>query len=88
MPPNTVYVGRPTQWGNPFTVGEFPPFETGIDNPLTREGAIRLYEEWLRKQLATGRDLLGPLKGKNLACWCKLDQPYHADILLQFLGET
>ena len=21
MPPNTVYVGRPTIWGNPFPVG-------------------------------------------------------------------
>ncbi len=23
MPPNTVYVGRPTKWGNPFSVDEF-----------------------------------------------------------------
>lgn len=23
------------------------------------------------------------LKGKNLACWCPLDQPCHADILLE-----
>lgn len=25
---------------------------------------------------------LEPLRGKNLACWCALDQPCHADILL------
>jgi hypothetical protein len=23
------------------------------------------------------------LKGKNLACWCKLDEPCHADFLLR-----
>lgn len=23
MPPNTVYVGRPSKWGNPFKVGQF-----------------------------------------------------------------
>lgn len=23
MPPNTVYVGRPTRWGNPFRLGDF-----------------------------------------------------------------
>ncbi|MGO8055976.1 DUF4326 domain-containing protein, partial [Rhizobium leguminosarum] len=23
------------------------------------------------------------LRGKNLACWCPLDQPCHADVLLE-----
>lgn len=23
------------------------------------------------------------LRGKNLACWCALDQPCHADVLLE-----
>jgi len=26
---------------------------------------------------------LNPLLGKNLACWCPLDQPCHADVLLE-----
>ena len=25
MPPNTVYVGRPTKWGNPYEVGKCYP---------------------------------------------------------------
>jgi len=29
----------------------------------------------------SSRDL-SPLSGKNLACWCPLDQPCHADVLL------
>jgi hypothetical protein len=27
--------------------------------------------------------LLPSLRGKNLACWCPLDQPCHADVLLE-----
>jgi hypothetical protein len=26
---------------------------------------------------------IAPLRGKNLACWCALDQPCHADVLLE-----
>ncbi len=29
------------------------------------------------------RDDLAELRGKNLACWCPLDQPCHADVLLE-----
>jgi len=28
------------------------------------------------------REHLGELKGKDLACWCRLDKPCHADVLL------
>lgn len=30
------------------------------------------------------RDRIGDLAGKNLACFCPLDQPCHADVLLEF----
>ena len=26
------------------------------------------------------------LKGKNLACWCALDKPCHADVLLRLVN--
>lgn len=29
------------------------------------------------------RGLVPALRGKNLACWCRLDQPCHADVLLE-----
>jgi hypothetical protein len=32
------------------------------------------------------REWLAPLKGRDLACWCSLDQPCHADVLLEFAG--
>lgn len=98
MPENTVYVGRPTKWGNPFKgphakdayadmcrqarddYNDHVAFFCSMDKqPLSPEtffssrngkGTIRL-------------DTLHELKGKNLACWCKLSSPCHADVLLE-----
>jgi len=75
---NTVYVGRPTQWGNPTSVGL----------STSRENAIKLYEEWLSYRLQLDPTFLEPLRGKDLACWCPLDKPCHADVLLKFLEEA
>ena len=33
-------------------------------------------------------DHLHELRGKNLACWCPLDQPCHADVLLELANAT
>lgn len=73
MPINTVYVGRPTDWGNPFSVKEYG-----------REGAIAKYRYWLLTRAVLE---LEDIRGKNLACWCPLTQPCHADILLEIANE-
>ncbi len=74
MPPNTVYVGRPTQWGNPWIPETEEERQMAVDN----------YRDWMQALQARG---LGPdlsdLRGKDLACWCPLDRPCHADILLE-----
>jgi hypothetical protein len=92
MPANTFYVGRPGKWGNPYSVGDESAFMStgqpvfGIEEPLTRGDAVALY------RLDLGNSFLGDgiydrireeLAGKNLACWCPLDQPCHADVLLE-----
>jgi hypothetical protein len=69
MPPNTVYVGRPSKWGNPYTIGQWFP-----------KSAVTLFAAYAESML--DRAWLEPLRGKNLACWCKLDEPCHADVLL------
>lgn len=81
MPPNTVKVDRSNAiWGNPFVVGE----------DGTAAECVAAYSSYIR--IATGvpngggRPLIQQapevLGGKNLACWCKLDAPCHADVLL------
>ena len=77
MPPETIYVGRPTVWGNPYRVGS----KLLNGETLTAEKAVALYRQHVREvfDLRTIRSRLG---GKNLACWCALDRPCHADVLL------
>jgi hypothetical protein len=71
MPENTVYVGRPTKWGNPYP----------INGKFTRDQAYKMYVEFVKKwDLA--EDAKKELKGKNLACFCPLGELCHADVLL------
>jgi hypothetical protein len=85
MPPNTVYVGRPTKWGNPYRAGK-PKSRYWPDKRFrTPAEAVELFGEWLM-QADEGQlkdEVVLELRGKNLACWCPLDQPCHADVLLE-----
>jgi len=78
MPENTVYVGRPTQWGNPFR----------IDANHTAEQAVSDFREYVLSRLRNGTGYpLRALRGKSLACWCPLDKPCHADVLLDLAND-
>jgi hypothetical protein len=78
MPPNTVYVGRPSRWGNPITPSEYEP---------TWKAVVDAYRGYARMLHHAHPEWLEPLRGKNLACWCPLDAPCHADVLLELVGE-
>jgi hypothetical protein len=112
MPPNTVYVGRPTRWGNSWRIGgnlrdegcareegqpdgwrtcrtpadcvqgfrQFvdwdPSAPWGVGDLVCRGGFddnVHVNQSSIRRFLA----------GKNLACWCPIDQACHADVLLE-----
>lgn len=102
MPDNTIYVGRPTKWGNPFIPkdGILSLHKcAALYSTLLRGGADALMQDWhptkdytlgdvlLAQKLDTLRAAIlkniHELRGKNLACWCHLDQPCHADTLLE-----
>lgn len=81
MPPNTVSVTRPGKWGNPFADGK--PYQTvaaGERICQSAADAVRLFTPiaWCRRE-----EIVRELRGKNLACFCALDQPCHADVLLE-----
>lgn len=97
MPPNTVYVGRPTLYGNPFQVGHYvklnwrgfayligyvKPKGHGFKRMNTVEDCVNTYREYMNESAPKCRDA-AMLRGKDLACWCPLDQPCHADVLLE-----
>lgn len=73
MPEGAVYVGRPTMFGNPYRVGV---------NGSAAE-CVRFYRESLRIQRAFRKVIRKELRGKDLACWCPLDRPCHAVVLLE-----
>jgi len=86
MPPSTVKVDRSTKWGNHIVVGK----KRGVGSrPWTAEDAVEQYRQDIEHKTSTDRPDgsepldLSPLRGKNLACWCRLDAPCHADVLLK-----
>lgn len=78
MPEDATYVGRPSNWGNPYAE-RF----NGTDPALL----VALYRDFLTAGEGRAEWVLGNihrLRGRRLACWCRLDQPCHADVLLEF----
>ena len=111
MPPNTVKVtrGPGMRWGNPWVVG-YSFVHTNADAVRLFRGAvigIRFADGSFAKPQAHPESLIGriisdapkELRGKNLACWCRLCDahkdgkplgekchdcdPCHADVLLE-----
>lgn len=73
LPEEVVVVTRPTKWGNPHSLD------------LGRAEAVRRYRDAL---LADGLpvtvdDARRELRGRDLACYCPLNEPCHADVLLE-----
>ncbi len=94
LPPNTVVVSRPHRWGNPFKVGGY------AEVPNSRGSTLRLIRDrasavrWFKAMLRQGKtppfalaNMRSELAGKNLACWCPLGEPCHADVLLRLANE-
>ena len=77
LPAGAVVVTRPTKWGNPHPL------------VLGREEVVRRYrDDLLRGRLSvTVDDVKRELRGRDLACYCPLDKPCHADVLLQVANE-
>lgn len=82
MPENTMKVDRTTKWGNPYPAKagkRHIPMEAG----LTPAQAVSQFRGRMTGLVAIEAIDLTPLRGKNLACWCALDAPCHADVLLE-----
>src|SRR4051794_38002234 len=90
-PAGVIYVGRPTKWGNPFVIGEHAPDRASVITMYRRwiaTGRLPKNFDGDREEIrAQRRRILDEaprdLRGHALACWCPLDEPCHADILLE-----
>lgn len=85
-PANTFCVGRPGYFGNPFVgINAANDYHRWLSGEMRRA-------EFDRKNTApfvmffdkanVKREAVR-LAGKNLACWCPLSDPCHADVLLE-----
>jgi hypothetical protein len=90
MPEGVIFVGRPSKWGNPWRVGDHAlvtwPYHPDVDVQTAREVvitptlAVELYRQAFTPDAPEART---ELAGRDLACWCPLDMPCHADVLLE-----
>ena len=83
MPPNTVSVARPGHWGNPYALGMPAPSWMGIPVLDTIERVVEAHRNMVLTLPGKVCEVRTFLHGKNLACWCPLDKPCHADVLLE-----
>ncbi|MDQ6698247.1 MAG: DUF4326 domain-containing protein [Actinomycetota bacterium] len=77
LPGEAVVVTRPTKWGNPNSLS------------LGRAEATRRYRKDLIEGglTITAEDVRRELRGRDLACYCPLDEPCHADVLIDVANE-
>jgi hypothetical protein len=80
-PAGAVVVARPSRWGNPF------PFAPGTAVP-DRATAVARFRELVTgdhdpAEYPSVAEIRRELAGRDLACWCPLDGPCHADVLLE-----
>ena len=89
--PDAVIVARyaHSKWGNPFAIGKTVYGVAGY--PLrahhikTRADAVEAFARMLEREernYPSLAEIRAELRGRDLACWCPLDQPCHADVLL------
>ena len=98
LPANTKCVNRGTKYGNPFKVvksiyGFIIESVDGMYNSVHYENlidankeSIRMFDEYCNANF-TKEEIQSDLKGKNLACFCSLDIPCHANYLLEIANQ-
>lgn len=80
MPEGAVKVDRTTRWGNPFTAADCGSVAV----------AVAQHRRWMHGEVMapdgaappSPDELRAALAGLDLACWCPLTGPCHAELLL------
>jgi len=74
-----VYIGRPSVFGNPFSIGK----------DGTRREVIAKFRKYFFKRIMTDENFyhaVNELKDKTLGCFCKPEE-CHGDIIVAYLEE-
>ncbi len=95
-PEGAVVVARPSKWGNPYRWADYRGDYPDSDDSLLQRMAVSDF-----RGLVEGRwDRFGntpvyplrsaivrELRGHDLACWCLVGSPCHADVLLELANQ-
>ncbi len=76
-PAGTVFIGRPSKWGNPFVIGR----------DGTREQVIEKYVKYILLNPSLYFAAKRELRGKDLVCFCA-PEACHGDVLLEIANES
>lgn len=89
MPPRTKKVYQSTLYGNPYSVSPWLINHCGGDKRRAAQIVVNRFEQYLRadEQAALRERIRWELAGYDLACWCPLDAPCHADVVLRVANE-
>lgn len=81
MPKGAVFVGRPTKWGNPYTVAEHGEIAAEMFEKELVAAIERPWDEPHDIHFRIIAESIEELRGKDLVCWCDPWAPCHADVL-------
>lgn len=89
LPPNTIVVarGHGRLWGNPFLVKNVIEF---FGKQKAKQVCVNSFRDWLNESTEGSEMKIlirQKLRGKNLACFCKIGTPCHVDVLLEIANK-
>ncbi len=73
-----IYIGRPSDFGNPFSIGLHG----------NRQQVIEQFKEYFYEKISNNerfKNLILNLKGKTLGCYCS-PLPCHGDIIIEWIN--
>lgn len=76
-PADSVYIGRPSPWGNPFVIGR----------DGDRAAVVAKYRGWLMARPEMVDRARRELRGKSLVCFCA-PLACHGDVLLAVANDA
>lgn len=87
LPPDTVCVSRPGKLGNPFN---WTDWKTSMGETAAKQFSVDLFRRCVEQPLdypglvfPTREAIRVALAGKrHVACFCRLDEPCHGDVLI------
>lgn len=85
---DAVIVDRSTIWGNPFLMTNVGRSFPSLTTEQCAQFVVNQFRFDPKPGYPSDEDIRAALRGRDLACWCPLDSPCHADVLLEIANQS